>query len=465
MITFSRFRHTKYVALVIIVLFSATLSLILYNHVLQFHLKLSHMVNYAKGNMSPWIYVEQNNRTTKVLHGRNIMQTSIPEVANLSIPPETSRATHRRILGERKNEKGYKAYDERVILILTWTGSSMKHPVWFGEGVAQCDTHIPCTYSNNHSLYNISDAILFHTRLVGKHLPMPSFRLPHQHWITYLRESPSRNAKVMTPYNTWFNWTIAYAKNADIVRPYGMCLPNREKVAKDPSSITDAIRRVYGKRTDSIPWAKRNTSYDYSSFNHAEGKTRMVLWFVSNCETHSRRENYVTELKRHIKVDIIGKCGENMCEKNKDSCISDLFRDHKFYLSFENSLCPDYITEKVWRVLYNGILPIVLGGADYKSSLPAHSYIDIKDFASPKALAKYLHKINKNDTLYNEYFAWNLNYTCHSNLPGNDLLCDVCRFMNENLNKVNVISDVNTFWNRDVCISPREYYNGIVNDL
>ena len=62
--------------------------------------------------------------------------------------------------------------------------------------------------------------------------------------------------------------------------------------------------------------------------------------------------------------------------------------------------------------LDNGILPIVLAGADYKSSLPDHSYIDVKDFASPKALAKYLDKLHKKETLYNEYFAWKQNYTC-----------------------------------------------------
>ena len=101
----------------------------------------------------------------------------------------------------------------------------------------------------------------------------------------------------MTAYNTWFNWTTAYSLNAHIARPYGICLPNREKVWKDPSSITDAIRKVYGKRADSIPWTIRKMPFDYSSFNHVEVKTRLVLWAVSNSETPSRRENYANELK------------------------------------------------------------------------------------------------------------------------------------------------------------------------
>ena len=44
--------------------------------------------------------------------------------------------------------------------------------------------------------------------------------------------------------------------------------------------------------------------------------------------------------------------------------------------------------------------------ADYEKHAPENSFIHVDDFATPKQLADYLHLLNSNDTLYNEYFGW-----------------------------------------------------------
>ena len=43
---------------------------------------------------------------------------------------------------------------------------------------------------------------------------------------------------------------------------------------------------------------------------------------------------------------------------------------------------------------------------DYKRIAPPHSYIHVDDFADAKELADYLHKLDNDDNLYNQYFAW-----------------------------------------------------------
>jgi len=44
-------------------------------------------------------------------------------------------------------------------------------------------------------------------------------------------------------------------------------------------------------------------------------KRRLVAWFVSHCETSSRREKYVEELRKYVDVDIYGKCGSLNCSR------------------------------------------------------------------------------------------------------------------------------------------------------
>lgn len=43
---------------------------------------------------------------------------------------------------------------------------------------------------------------------------------------------------------------------------------------------------------------------------------------------------------------------------------------------------------------------------DYQRVAPPGSFIHVDAFASPQHLAQYLHLLDRNDTLYNAYFAW-----------------------------------------------------------
>lgn len=103
---------------------------------------------------------------------------------------------------------------------------------------------------------------------------------------------------------------------------------------------------------------------------------------------------------------MVGDCGSRACPRDRTK---DCIKDYKFYLSFENSNCRYYITEKFYtNGLGSGLLPIVMGAPrkDYEEKAPYNSFIHVDDFASPEELANYLHLLDKNDHLYNEYFEW-----------------------------------------------------------
>ena len=107
-----------------------------------------------------------------------------------------------------------------------------------------------------------------------------------------------------------------------------------------------------------------------------------VLKIFSHCPTTSKRENYIQELRKYIQarlyvlqyncfvivniyginiclqVDLKGGCGDEPCDL---LCYDANMENHKFYLSFENAICQDYITEKFFSPLERGLVPIVLG--------------------------------------------------------------------------------------------------------
>uniref|UniRef100_A0A914EJ46 Fucosyltransferase n=1 Tax=Acrobeloides nanus TaxID=290746 RepID=A0A914EJ46_9BILA len=126
-------------------------------------------------------------------------------------------------------------------------------------------------------------------------------------------------------------------------------------------------------------------------------KSKMVLQFVLHCSTPSKRENYIKELAKYIDVKIFGRCsGDSNCEKE---CEKNEIDQHMFYLSFENSICKDYVTEKFWR-LKQIIVPIVMNREIHQHIAPNGSCIAASDFKSPKELANFLKQLASNKEEY-----------------------------------------------------------------
>ena len=56
------------------------------------------------------------------------------------------------------------------------------------------------------------------------------------------------------------------------------------------------------------------------------------------------------ELRQHVPVDVYGECGKLGCPRdNQPQCDKTLSISYKFYLSFENSNCEHYVTEKFFH--------------------------------------------------------------------------------------------------------------------
>ena len=168
-----------------------------------------------------------------------------------------------------------------------------------------------------------SDFVLVHVasnlpslkNLTAMRRQMPSW----QRWIYYSMESPiSESSPNTRRFSDLFDLTFTYRVDSDFWAPYG----------------------AY----EEIPFV--NLSHqDFSS-----GKDKLVSWIVSNCKPPLRKL-FVLELQKYITVDVFGSCSGTSakslsCPRN-ETCKS-IIKQYKFYLSFENALCEDYITEKYW---------------------------------------------------------------------------------------------------------------------
>lgn len=169
-------------------------------------------------------------------------------------------------------------------------------------------------------------------------------------------------------------------------------------------------------------------SVDSDVYDIAKNKTKPVAWFVSHCKTRSARELLTKKLQKFIDVDVYGECGTLQCEKSSE-CYEMLSRDYKFYLAFENSLCDDYITEKVFNPMMHNILPVVYSGADISRFLPPKSFINAESFETAEDLAQYLNFLMQNPKEYIKYFWWKKHYkVIHQNTMD---ICNLCRKLNE----------------------------------
>ncbi|GFN95905.1 alpha-(1,3)-fucosyltransferase 5, partial [Plakobranchus ocellatus] len=106
---------------------------------------------------------------------------------------------------------------------------------------------------------------------------------------------------------------------------------------------------------------------------------------------------------RHIDIDIYGGCGQLRCPKSQDAeCEDQLTTTYKFYLSFENSICDDYVSEKFFRLFVRRlhVVPVVRGGADYARFFPRGAFVNAADFSNAADLALHLQKLSQDVDAY-----------------------------------------------------------------
>ncbi|XP_067089040.1 4-galactosyl-N-acetylglucosaminide 3-alpha-L-fucosyltransferase 9-like [Osmerus mordax] len=256
----------------------------------------------------------------------------------------------------------------REVIVLVWHWP-FGHPFELTACGSRFNIH-GCHLTAEKELFSKADAVLIHHREIATDCSnLPTFpRPPSQKWVWMNHESPSHTEEIACLENV-FNLTLSYRQDADIHMPYGSIV------------MTE-------KRPTVIPFKKR-----------------LVCWFVSNWKPQHRRVWYYKELRNHIRIHTYGiPFGRKVTESDYRLIVSSC----KFYLSFENSIHTDYITEKFYKALKLGSVPIVMGPSrqNYEKFIPGDAFIHVDDFESPLGLAKHLQHLDQNEHSYRGFFRW-----------------------------------------------------------
>ncbi|XP_046448573.1 alpha-(1,3)-fucosyltransferase C-like [Daphnia pulex] len=280
-------------------------------------------------------------------------------------------------------------------------------PVW------QCET------SDNRSDVMEYDAVVFHLRTWTIN-DLPEGRSQNQRYVLWSLESAAWFADTIRMAN-FFNWTMTYRWDSDIVGPYGYIVPTGD-VALHPSE--DEMKFYLSKPTP---------------VNYAKGKTKMAAWFVSNCNSASSRNEMVKILRLN---------------DSSEDCRQMVAKKYKFYLSLENSLCRDYITEKFFGMMHHPIIPIVFSlHEDHELIAPTHSFINAAKFENMNKLADYLNLLDNNDTLYNQYFWWKPHFQVRDSPKyTNKGMCHLCAALHNTTMPMKFYPSIIDWWEKEMCI-------------
>lgn len=122
--------------------------------------------------------------------------------------------------------------------------------------------------------------------------------------------------------------------------------------------------------------------------------------FVSSGINKSGRRAYMKELMRNLKVHSYGKFRRNrwlLRDRGEETKLNVLSK-YNYTLAFENSIAPDYVTEKFYQPLITGTVPIYLGAPNIEEFAPGDNcFINAANFDAPVDLAAFIRQADPAD--------------------------------------------------------------------
>lgn len=272
-------------------------------------------------------------------------------------------------------------------VILWWTdGFPGSSSTKYCPNNVKCDIYSGKNFSNK---LNVQAYLFYGSNIKFDDLPLP--RRPRDIiWGLYHEESP-RNVEELMHESVLklFNYSSTFSRYSDVPFPL-QHLASFDDINSNKYFVLSSKKNIYLK-------------------NRAP-----ILYLQSDCETSTERDLYVKELMNITNVDSYGACLNN--KKLPEAFTQDYLNNldkaeflnfvarYKFVIAIENGVCEDYVTEKFWRAIKVGTVPIYFGCPFIRDWLPnEQSAILLEDYPTPTILKNHLEKLLSDDVLYEEY--------------------------------------------------------------
>ncbi|CAF1274794.1 unnamed protein product [Rotaria sordida] len=292
-----------------------------------------------------------------------------------------------------------------------------------------------CDITTDYNRFSEADAIVYHMVDGFDQDLAKKKRHSKQRFVFTLWESPA-HTRNLESFNQFFNWTMTYRFNSHIITSY------YSQYGYIHKSSPFYRLMLNENSTRKLNWKIRKVDYRPSDEILQKKKLGIAAALISNCGAPSQRLPFIQELKRYIDVKVYGRCGES-CPSNMD-CREFIAENYYFLLSFENSLCLEYTTEKFFATLEYPVVPVVLGRTNYSHFIPPSGYIDTNQFSTMSSLARYLNQTRYDKEKYLSYFSWKKDYVWGLSQFFTPF-CDLCLRLHLD-SKPNIIGNIHKWW-------------------
>ena len=324
----------------------------------------------------------------------------IPPQTNLSQDPVLGRHA---MIGKAlttRNGSEQECETYRRLLILSWVQPNYGAALYFTPDFLGRQRfrqlHCPKTCvlfetTDNRRMLSKADVVIFNFRMAPA-AAAPSLRPPGTVYILTSMEAPVSEERPPPAVLNRFNFFWSYRRSLPLSSTYFHMIN---------LTYADLLRPA-------VPFRKRR-------------KTPLAT-LISNCHTRSGRTAFNAALMKFMEVHNYGGCLHNkeppahIKKLNQQSHeagrkMEELLAEYVFYLSLENSICTDYITEKLGRSFRFGTLPIVASVnnvfPDYSKMTPnEHTVINILSFKTVQEVAQRLKEITSKEKLFDFYLSY-----------------------------------------------------------